>query len=202
VITRRTGFIAGAALAAGLAIGFAGTVLAADPTGGPGYPSMMGGSGMMGGGGWGGQSFAPGSSYGPGMMGGSYGPGMMGGASWNTGAQPGAAGFVAGTPASPRVIHVIAGPGYTFSPPSITVERGETVTFLVTAMGPLVHEFMVGPADAVAADKEGAPEVADIGMMQTKSLTYTFNGTGPFAYACHATGHYEAGMRGTITVAD
>lgn len=186
MITRRTGFIAGAALAAGLAIGFAGSVLAANPTATLGYPSMMGGRGMMGG-----ASFAPGSTY---------GPGMMGGTNWNAGPQPGAAGFVAGTTASPRVVHVIAGPGYTFSPSSITVQRGETVTFVVTTMGPLVHEFMVGPADAVAADQEGTPEIAGIGMMQTRSLTYTFTGSGPFVYACHATGHYEAGMHGTIVV--
>jgi plastocyanin len=147
-----------------------------------------------------------------GMMGGANGAGMMGGNSngsnsgmmGGTGAsatsQPGTAGFVPGTSASPRVIRVYAGPGYTFSPSSITVARGETVTFVVTTMGPLVHEFMVGPADAVAADRDGTPEVADIGMMQTKSLTYTFDGSGPYAYACHADGHYEGGMRGTISV--
>ncbi len=141
-----------------------------------------------------------------GMMGGNYGyggngPGMMGGyGAGSNGAQPGTAGFVAGTTESPRVVQVVAGPGYAFSPSAITVERGETVTFTVTTIGPLVHEFMVGPADTVAADKEGTPEVADIGMMRTKSLTYTFDGSGPYAYACHADGHYEAGMRGTITV--
>ena len=80
------------------------------------------------------------------------------------------------------------------------VAQGETVTFEVTSMGGLVHEFMVGPADAVAADAEGTPEVADIGMMQTKSVTFTFDGSGPYAFACHVAGHYEAGMRGTITV--
>jgi Multicopper oxidase. len=63
-----------------------------------------------------------------------------------------------------------------------------------------VHEFMVGPADAVAADAPGTPEIADIGMMQSKALTYTFDGAGPYAFACHVTGHYEAGMRGTIIV--
>jgi uncharacterized cupredoxin-like copper-binding protein len=98
------------------------------------------------------------------------------------------------------VVRIVAGPGYTFSPSAITVERGETVTFVVTAVGPLVHEFMVGPADAVAADQQGTPEIADIGMMQTKSLTYAFDGSGPYAYACHADGHFEAGMRGTISV--
>ncbi len=146
--------------------------------------------------------------YGYGMMGGYGGYGMMGGyGGWAgngvAGASapaPGEAGFVAGTQASPRVVQVIAGPGYTFTPSVITVQKGETVTFEVTTMGPLVHEFMVGPADAVAADQEGTPEVADIGMMQTKSVTYTFDGSGPYAFACHAPGHYEAGMKGTITV--
>jgi hypothetical protein len=74
-MTRRTGFVAGAALAVGLAIGFAGSALAASPTSSVSYRSMMGGSGMMGGSSYGagmmsGASFAPDSSYGPGMMGG------------------------------------------------------------------------------------------------------------------------------------
>ena len=60
---RRTGFIAAAALAIGLAIGAVGSTAAANPTTPPGHHSMMGGS------------FAPGSSFGPGMMGGS---GLMG----------------------------------------------------------------------------------------------------------------------------
>jgi len=37
-------------------------------------------------------------------------------------------------------------------------------------------------------------------MMETRSLTYTFDGPGPYAFACHAPGHYEAGMLGTIAV--
>ena len=127
--------------------------------------------------------------------------GMMGDyAAGPTSPGPREAGFVAGTATAPRVVRVIAGPGYSFSPSTVTVARGETVTFEVTSMGGLVHEFMVGPADAVAADAAGTPEAADIGMMQTKSVTYTFDGPGPYAFACHAPGHYEAGMRGTIAV--
>ena len=126
---------------------------------------------------------------------------MMGGGFGNVNAPgPGESGFVAGTVASPRVIRVFAGPGYAFSLSNIAVAKGETVTFAVTSMGGLVHEFMVGPADAVAADTAGTPEVADIGMMQTKTVTYTFEGSGPYAFACHAAGHYEAGMHGTITI--
>jgi uncharacterized cupredoxin-like copper-binding protein len=134
---------------------------------------------------------------GAGMMGG-YGSGQ--GAGLANGPQPGDPAFVAGTQASPRVVRVVAGPGFTFSPSTIAVARGETVTFQVTTMGPAVHEFMVGPAEAVAADEEGTPEIADIGMMATKSLTFSFDGPGPYAFACHVDGHYEAGMRGVITL--
>jgi uncharacterized cupredoxin-like copper-binding protein len=134
----------------------------------------------------------------PGIM---AGGGMMDrGFVVTNGAQPGEAGFVAGTVTAPRVVRIAAGPGYTFTPSTVAVARGETVTFVVTAMGPAVHEFMVGPANAVAADPPGQPEIADISMMQSKSLTYTFDGSGPYAYACHAAGHYEAGMHGTITL--
>ena len=136
---------------------------------------------------------------GPGW-GGGMGPGMMGGAWTADQPGPGAPGFVAGTPCAPRVVHILAGPGYTFSPSEVRIAPGETITFVVTTMGPYVHEFKVGPAAEVAADSDAAPEIADIGMMQTKSLTYTFSDPGPFAFACHEPGHYEAGMRGVITV--
>ena len=177
----RLGMVGAGLVLGGVLLIGAGVVLG----GGVGPASMMG------------TPFAAGPS---GMMGGNGG--MMGGYG-NAGATapgPGEAGFVAGTVASPRVVRVVAGPGYTFSPTSISVARGETVTFEVTSIGGLVHEFMVGPADAVAADTEGTPEVADIGMMQTKAVTITFDGSGPYAFACQEAGHYEGGMRGTITV--
>jgi uncharacterized cupredoxin-like copper-binding protein len=132
-----------------------------------------------------------------------YGPGGMmgfGAANVSSAADPGSSGFVAGTTSAPRVVRIIASDALRFYPDVVTVKAGETVTFEVTTMGMRSHEFMVGPASDVAADTAGTPEVAGISMMQTKSLSYTFNGPGPFAFACHAPGHYEAGMRGTITV--
>jgi uncharacterized cupredoxin-like copper-binding protein len=126
------------------------------------------------------------------------GPGMMRGAG-STGTVPGTPAFVAGTPTAPRVVRISAGPGYTFNPSQVTVITGETITFAVSAVGPAAHEFKVGPLDVVLADGD-APEIAGIGMMQTKSLTYTFSGSGPFGYACHEPGHLEAGMEGRILV--
>jgi plastocyanin len=124
----------------------------------------------------------------------------FGAANVSSAPDPGSPGFVAGTTSGPRVVRIIASDALRFYPDVVTVKAGETITFEVTTMGMRSHEFMVGPAADVAADKAGTPEIADITMMQTKSLTYTFNGSGPFAFACHASGHYEAGMRGTIVV--
>ena len=97
-------------------------------------------------------------------------------------------------------MRIIATPQPRFLPDTATIPAGETITFEVTTMGPTAHEFMVGPAADVAADTAGTPEVADIGMMQTRSVTYAFTGSGPFAFACHAAGHYEAGMIGKIVI--
>lgn len=132
-----------------------------------------------------------------------FGPGGMmdfGAANIGSAPDPGSPGFVAGTTSAPRVVRIIASAAIRFYPDTVTVQRGETIRFEVTTMGMRTHEFMVGPAADVGADREGTPEVADIGMMATKSLTYKFNGPGPFAFACHADGHYEAGMRGLIVV--
>ena len=180
---RRLAALGAALTLAGIIMLGAGTILAVAPgsSGAPGWdgPGMMGGTGMMGGstgmmgGTWGGPSSAPG---------------------------PGESGFVAGTLGAPRVVRIVATPQLRFLPNVVRIQAGETITFEVTTMGPTVHEFMVGPVADVAADKGGTPEIADIGMMQAKSLTYTFAGTGPFAFACHVAGHYEAGMTGTIVV--
>ncbi len=200
--------LVGAALAlSGILLVGVGAVIAAPPGTGWGGGGRGSTAGMMGGGVWGigsgvmGGGTVGSSSWGAGagMMGG----GMMGGAGWGTGTVspgPGDPGFVAGTASAPRVMRIVATPALRFVPNVVRVAAGETIEFQVTTMGPTTHEFMVGPAAAVAADTAGTPEVADISMMQTASLTYTFTGTGPFAYACHAPGHYEAGMTGTIVV--
>ena len=93
---------------------------------------------------------------------------MMGGP-WGAASAPGPgeAGFVAGTPSAPRVVRIAATANLRFTPDTVRVQDGETIRFEVTAMGPVAHEFMVGPAAAVAADTAGTPEVTDISMMQT-----------------------------------
>jgi uncharacterized cupredoxin-like copper-binding protein len=107
-------------------------------------------------------------------------------------------GFVPGTLSKPRPISLAVNDLLLFAPNVIYVQEGETIAFSVTNVGEAVHEFMIGPMAAAFGDVEGTPEVADIAAGQTAELSYTFDGTGPYAFACHAPGHYENGMFGYV----
>jgi uncharacterized cupredoxin-like copper-binding protein len=111
-----------------------------------------------------------------------------------------ALGFTPGTKAAPRLIRIDTNDKLLFAPNFLVVAEGETVTFEIANQGKAEHEFMVGPQKAAFGDVEGTPEVAGIKAGQTKKLTYTFRGPGPFAFACHAPGHFEHGMLGYIQV--
>lgn len=110
-------------------------------------------------------------------------------------------GFTPGTTANPRVVVITASDQLAFTPNTITVAKGETVTFQIKNPGTIEHELMIGPMADAFADKQGTPEIAGITPGTNKSLTFTFDGPGPYAFACHAEGHFEAGMKGTIVVA-
>ena len=113
---------------------------------------------------------------------------------------PGQPGFVAGTQAAPRIVDVGVTDLLLFDPTVISVQQGETITFRISNAGQATHEFKVGPMQDVFDDIPGTPEVADITPNSVKTITYTFTDTGPYAFACHAPGHYENGMFGFVNV--
>jgi uncharacterized cupredoxin-like copper-binding protein len=98
-----------------------------------------------------------------------------------------------------------------FQPDPIIVKAGEPITFVVTNAGLVVHEFVVG-TEAEQADH--AADMAAGGMGhdhgnavsvapgETGSLNMTFAAPGVILVGCHETGHYNAGMRATITIVD
>ena len=101
-----------------------------------------------------------------------------------------------------------------FDPSTLTVKAGETVQFQVTNTGKLEHEFVLG--DQLMQDQHeqemrgkggmsgmqiGGTNAIDVAPGQLKTLTFTFPATpGIYLYGCHVTGHYAAGMHGTVTI--
>lgn len=113
------------------------------------------------------------------------------------------------SPAPDRTVTITANDQLHFDPAVLSVRQGETVTFLVTNVGSVAHEFLIGDA-AMQAQHESEMANGGMSMGMTdavdlpagKSVTFvrTFGDPGVLLYGCHIPGHYAAGMKGTITV--
>jgi len=109
-----------------------------------------------------------------------------------------------------RVIPLGMSDAMRFTPADITVQRGETVKFVVHNDGRLLHEMVLGtPADlqAHAALMQKFPEMehASANMAHVKpgadgQIVWQFTRSGEFSFACLQPGHFEAGMLGRVTV--
>jgi uncharacterized cupredoxin-like copper-binding protein len=98
-----------------------------------------------------------------------------------------------------------------YSPSTIAVHPGETVTFVFHNVGQAVHEAFLGD-EAAQADHEKKMESAGMGGMErhgeditvqpgrTGSLTHTFQPGQTLFIGCHEPGHYAAGMRVALAV--
>ena len=111
-----------------------------------------------------------------------------------------------------RTVAVKATDQLRFQPAAVQVRAGETVAFRVTNSGKLTHELVIGDQAFQAKHEQmmqqmgGQPMGDDadgvsVAPGHTKTLVYTFHQAGTLLFACHVTGHYQAGMRGTITAA-
>ena len=118
---------------------------------------------------------------------------------------------IAATPAQvTRTLTVDMADTMRFSPDAITVEEGEAVRFVVRNSGRMLHEMVIGtPAELAkhAAMMVKFPNMehdeaymVHVDPGKTGEIVWHFNRAGSFEFACLIAGHYEAGMRGTITV--
>jgi uncharacterized cupredoxin-like copper-binding protein len=112
-----------------------------------------------------------------------------------------------------RTVDISTGNELVFDPAEVTVTRGETVTFVITNDGDLMHDFVIGNeaaqdqhAEEMAATDdemamEGDANAVSVPAGETVELTWVFDGeTVGLLYGCHQPGHYEAGMVGDIIV--
>ena len=110
-----------------------------------------------------------------------------------------------------RTIAVEMSDAMRFTPVNIQVKKGETIRFVVKNAGQLKHEMVLGTEDALKAHAEVMkknPEMehADPNMVtvmpgQTGEMVWQFTKAGKVNFACLQPGHYDAGMKGQVTVA-
>ncbi len=119
--------------------------------------------------------------------------------------QPGSAGQVQ------KTIHIAALDSMRFNPSTVHVRPGETVRFIVTDVGRIRHEFVIGDKQEQLEHEQEMhampgmpmhdPNGISLAPGQTKSLIWKFSDTpGVVEYACHEPGHFAAGMIGRIYV--
>lgn len=114
--------------------------------------------------------------------------------------------------------------GMDFHPEEIEVKAGETIRFVVTNDGQMVHEFNIGTDETWVGHAQEMREMLSSGMMtarelhhekmeqagmmhddpnsallepgETAEVVWTFPEKGTIGFACNVPGHREAGMDG------
>lgn len=109
-----------------------------------------------------------------------------------------------------RTIRIDMADTMRFTPANITVKRGETVKFVATNKGQVLHEMVIGtPAELKkhAEQMKKFPEMeheeaymAHVKPGRTGEIVWQFTKAGEFEFACLIPGHFEAGMVGKLTV--
>jgi len=125
--------------------------------------------------------------------------------------------FTFGSPAkasaADRVIEVETTDDFAFGPEEIMVSAGETITFVITNIGKIPHDFTLGDQETQDEHELQMAEMLKNGEMahdeanavvlapgEQKELTWYFSEAGTFIVGCHQPGHYAAGMVGAVNV--
>lgn len=94
-----------------------------------------------------------------------------------------------------------------FVPARVSVERGETVRFVLRNHDPIDHELIVGDQavqdlheEGTEAHHGGKPGEVSVGAQEQALTTYTFTSDEDLLFGCHLPSHWDYGMRGEITV--
>ena len=97
-----------------------------------------------------------------------------------------------------------------YSPATISVKQGETIRFVVKNSGKIKHEMVLGTEKELqehyeVMKKNPEMEHEDDNMITVQpgksgELIWRFTKTGKVGFACLMPGHYDAGMKGVVTV--
>ena len=110
-----------------------------------------------------------------------------------------------------RTVQLMLGDDMRFSPTNWQATAGETVRIEVVNLGKVRHELVLGTEEELQAHAKEmkqastnhhhhGPNVLSLAAGERGVLTWTFTDAGVVYMACFEPGHYEAGMRGAISV--
>ncbi|WP_434033982.1 cupredoxin domain-containing protein [Cupriavidus sp. a3] len=109
-----------------------------------------------------------------------------------------------------HTINVDMTDGMRFIPSTITVKRGETIRFHVRNTGKMKHEMVLGTEGELEEHyqmmlkmpemKYTKPNAIALDAGETGEIVWRFTKRGTVPFACLLPGHYDAGMRGVVTV--
>jgi uncharacterized cupredoxin-like copper-binding protein len=109
-----------------------------------------------------------------------------------------------------RTIRVDMGDDMRYSPSSLEIRQGDTVKFVVTNKGKIMHEMVLGTMAQLKSHGEMMkknpgmehedPYMAHVAPGKTEQMVWQFNRAGTFHFGCLLPGHFESGMVGTIIV--
>ena len=110
-----------------------------------------------------------------------------------------------------RTVKVDMSDAMRFTPSNIAVKQSETIRFVVRNSGKLKHEMVLGTEKELKAHYElmkKNPEMehddansVDVKPGKTGKIVWHFTKAGRVDFACLEPGHYDAGMKGSVTVA-
>lgn len=110
-----------------------------------------------------------------------------------------------------RTVNVDMTDNMRFTPSSLDVKQGETVRFVVKNSGGVKHEFVLGTQAELKEHYElmkkfpemehSDPNQVTVAPGKTGEVIWQFTKAGKVDFACLQPGHYDAGMKGAVTVA-
>ena len=109
-----------------------------------------------------------------------------------------------------RTVRVAMSDDMRFTPAALTVTRGETIRFVVRNDGKVMHEMVLGTAQALkehaemmrkfSAMEHDEPYMLHVAPGKTGEIVWQFTQSGTVQFGCLIPGHFEAGMIGKLEV--